>query len=133
MRLRTVTRSAGIVVSVAAALFGLTVGSAAASTTAPQIVEGDEGFGVYCVQWAANWFLEPDYFVPDDGDFGPLTLRLVEQFQEQVHLQQDGQVGPLTGTQLWQTIATVVRADGDMSTPYGVPLSHCYQVLPTTS
>lgn len=133
MRWKKVAGRAGIVVSTAAAVLGLTVGTAAAATGASSIQEGDQGFGVYCVQWAANWFVEPSYNVPDDGQFGPLTLRLVIQFQEQERLQQDGVVGPLTGTKLWQTIATVVRVDGDMSTPYGVPLSHCYQVLPTTS
>ena len=36
---------------------------------------------------------------------------------------------------MWQMIALDLQnpaAGGDFRTPWGVPISHCYQVLPTT-
>ena len=58
---------------------------------------------------------------------------MVKRFQEQNGLQQDGQVGPLTGTQIWHSTQNLISFAGNYTTPWGVPLSNCYQVLPTTN
>ncbi|MBC3841151.1 peptidoglycan-binding protein [Streptacidiphilus sp. 4-A2] len=77
------------------------------------------------------------YYATPDGSFGPQTLKVVERFQEQNQLKQDGQVGPLTGTAVWHwtqnLIGHIEAGGGSIQTPWGVPLTNCYQVLPTTS
>jgi peptidoglycan hydrolase-like protein with peptidoglycan-binding domain len=113
------------------AMAGMT-GSANAAVGAPQIVEGDSGFNVYCAQWGAYWWVQPTYNVQTDGSFGPVTLQLIEDFQEQWKLHIDGQVGPDTGSDIWWVIQNqLIPARGNFMTPWGVPISNCYQVLPT--
>ena len=129
--------------AVAAASFLVVVGGALATTVVstvpaqaavgvPQILEGDQGFAVYCVQDAINWSI-PEH-LSLDGTFGPLTLKGVKDFQYIANLPQiDGQVGPQTGTDIWAAIQDQIDTVGNLSTPYGIPLSHCYQVVPTSS
>jgi peptidoglycan hydrolase-like protein with peptidoglycan-binding domain len=70
--------------ALAAGTLAATAGTAQAEVGAPQIVYGDSGFGVYCVQEAADYFLDDNnYYATPDGDFGPQTLRVVKRFQEQ--------------------------------------------------
>lgn len=120
--------SAGLVVAGA--------GTASARVGAPSINKGAQGFNVYCVQTGINFWLEDDGTTPD-GSFGPDTLRAVEEFQRQRGLQPDGQVGPLTGTDVWQEVQFLINelkvTGQSQQTPWGVPLSNCYLVLPTTS
>lgn len=105
---------------------------AQAAVGVPQVLEGDEGFAVYCVQDAVNWSI-PEHLTLD-GDFGPLTLKGVKDFQAVAFLPQiDGQVGPQTGTDIWAAIQDQINTVGNLPTPYGIPLSHCYQVIPTSS
>ncbi|MCQ4079769.1 peptidoglycan-binding protein [Streptomyces sp. RB6PN25] len=133
-KIRTV--SAALMLSAVA--LSAAAGAARAEVGAPQIVEGDQGFGVYCVQVAADYFLDDsNYYATPDGSFGPQTLRVVERFQQQNSLVQDGGVGPLTGTRIWGSvqnhISHVEAGGGSVRTPWGVPLTDCCQVLPTTS
>jgi peptidoglycan hydrolase-like protein with peptidoglycan-binding domain len=134
-RIRMASVALGLALS--ATVLGATAGTAQAAVGAPQIVEGDQGFNVYCVQWAANWFLDPQpphQPIADDGSFGPATLAEVKWFQEQQRLAQDGQVGPDTGSALWGVInGYLSNGDPNFTTPWGVPISNCYQVLPTHS
>jgi hypothetical protein len=132
MSIRKHISSAAAVLALASGLVTAAGSTAQAEVGAPQIVEGDSGFGVYCAQYAAYYWEEPTYAVSIDGDFGPVTLRLVKDFQEQWKLHVDGQVGPDTGSDLWWVINNeVIPYRGDFQTPWGVPISHCYQVLPT--
>jgi peptidoglycan hydrolase-like protein with peptidoglycan-binding domain len=138
MGFRVRTAHAALGLAFAAAVVTVSSGTAQAEVGAPQIVYGDSGFGVYCVQEAADYFLDDNnYYATPDGDFGPQTLRVVERFQEQNGLSQDGQVGPLTGTAIWHSVQNLIghieAGGGSTQTPWGVPLSNCYQVLPTTS
>ena len=130
--------SAALGLALSAAALSVTSGTAHAAVGVPQILEGDSGFGVYCVQEAADYFLDdPNYYAAPDGSFGAQTLRVVKRFQEQHGLSQDGQVGPLTGTQIWYSVENYISylksAGASIQTPWGVPLTNCYQVLPTTS
>lgn len=109
----------------AAAAVGITAGGAQAAVGVPQVVEGDSGFAVYRVQEAADCFLDdPNYYASPDGSFGPQTLRVVKRFQEQHGLQQEGQVGPLTGTAVWVSVKDLISfresGGGSIQTPWGV-------------
>jgi peptidoglycan hydrolase-like protein with peptidoglycan-binding domain len=91
---------------------------------------------VYCVQVGINWgwnFGSSAHIDNVDGSFGPNTLSQLEQFQTATGLTPDGVVGQDTGSKLWQALQIAISKDGDLNTPWGVPLSNCYQVLPTHS
>jgi len=133
MNIKKRVTSAAAVLALTAGVVAMSGGSAQAEAGVATINDGGSGFGVYCAQVAASW-VEPYYSVQADGSYGPLTLKLIEQFQRDHSLQANGQIGPLTGTQLWQVINTlVIQGTSNYLTPWGVPISHCYQVLPTTS
>jgi len=108
-------------------------GTAFAAVGAPSFSRGASGFNVYCAQEAVYEQFHGTVAAPD-GDFGPVTYSNVVKFQQALNLQPNGEVGPLTGTQMWLIIQ---RNDeyfnGDFQTPWGVPMDHCYQVLPTSS
>jgi peptidoglycan hydrolase-like protein with peptidoglycan-binding domain len=137
IKTRTTAKTA-LALAMVAGTMAATAGAAQAAVGVPQIVRGDSGFGVYCVQEAADYMLDsPSYYATPDGSFGGQTLSVVEKFQEQNGLKQDGQVGPLTGTRIWEwtqnLIGHIEAGGGSIQTPWGVPLTHCYQVVPTTS
>lgn len=112
-----------------------TAGTVQAQVGAPQIVEGDSGFGVYCVQVAVNWLYDdqtpPYQTICEDGSVGPQTLKYVIWYQKALNLSPDGQVGPDTGSSMWSDISSIVFGGGNYITPWGVPLRNCYQVPPT--
>jgi hypothetical protein len=45
-------------------------------------------------------------------------------------------VGPLTGTAIWEwtqyLINHIQAGGGSIQTPWGIPLTNCYRVVPTT-
>jgi peptidoglycan hydrolase-like protein with peptidoglycan-binding domain len=110
-------------------------GTASAATGASYISEGQNGFQVYCVQVGINWSYNWSSAHVDnvDGSFGPNTLGQVEQVQRDAGLTPDGVVGPNTGDRFWQSLQLAISSNGNINTPYGVPLGNCYQVLPTHS
>jgi peptidoglycan hydrolase-like protein with peptidoglycan-binding domain len=122
------------VAAAAAALLTLTTtGTAFAEVGAPSFGEGAQGFNVFCAQ-TAMWDNSQGNSATPDGSFGPQTLASVLVYQDDFGLKADGEVGPKTGTAMWNTIAFNIKYfGGDYGTPWGVPISHCYQVLPTTS
>ncbi|MBF9069073.1 peptidoglycan-binding domain-containing protein [Streptacidiphilus fuscans] len=124
-----------VVGAAAVAIVTASGGTASAQVGAPQFTQGASGFNVYCAQLAIYEDFQGTTPQPD-GDFGPVTLGDVKAFQYKNHLQQDGVVGPLTGSQMWQMISWDIQnpaSGGNFMTPWGVPVSHCYMVLPTTS
>ena len=131
---RALATAAAMAVTVAV-VTSATGGTAFAAVGVPQITEGASGFSVYCAQDAMWEFTQGNSASPD-GSFGPLTLASVKTYQKSVGLKPDGEVGPLTGSQMWQMLNFDIQHDiygGDFMTQWGVPMSHCYQVLPTTS
>ena len=128
-------RAVSAALMLSAAALSAAAGTAQATVGAPQIVEGDSGFGVYCVQVAVNWLYDdqtpPYQIISEDGSFGAQTLKYVEWYQRALNLSADGQVGPDTGSHMWSNINSIVSGGGNYTTPWGVPLSNCYQVLPT--
>jgi peptidoglycan hydrolase-like protein with peptidoglycan-binding domain len=123
----------GTTLAVAAGALALGAGAAQAAVGAPSFGEGASGLKVYCAQIAANfWIDNPAYDVTADGSDGPATNRLIVEFQKDAGLQDNGEVGPITGTYLWNVIANEIIPDqGNYGTRWGVPISNCYQVLPT--
>lgn len=114
-----------------ACVLALTCGTAQAQVGAPQVVSGDLGFNVYCVQDAVNWSIDSGLAL--DGDFGSKTYDAVRNFQAIANLHVDGEVGPQTGTDIWAAIKDQMSVDGNFSTPYGIPIGNCYRVIPTSS
>ncbi|WP_052441057.1 peptidoglycan-binding domain-containing protein [Streptacidiphilus anmyonensis] len=133
-RAARVATAAAPVLTVAACLLAATAGSipsAQAAVGVPQVVQGDEGFPVYCVQDAINWSVDAGLAL--DGDFGPATYKAVRNFQGIASLKIDGEVGPLTGTDIWAAIQDQISVKGNFGTPYGIPIGNCYRVIPTSS
>ncbi|TDT97541.1 putative peptidoglycan binding protein [Streptomyces sp. 846.5] len=118
----------------AAAVIAASGGTAFAAVGAPSFTKGASGFNVYCAQMAMYEASQGTSATPD-GDFGSQTLASVVAYQKSEGLQPDGEVGPLTGSKMWQMINWDIQDSytGNFQTPWGVPISHCYQVLPTTS
>lgn len=124
----TIRRGIVPIAALAAAAFAA---PAHAAVGVAQVRQGDAGFAVYCVQDAIDWSI-PEHLALD-GSFGPATFKGVEDFQRVAYLHVDGQVGPQTGTDVWAAIQDQISTVGNLATPYGIPLSHCYQVIPTYS
>ncbi|MFD9688929.1 peptidoglycan-binding protein [Kitasatospora sp. NPDC059088] len=119
-----------------AALAGaaLTAGTGTADATpgASYITQGQNGFQVYCVQVGINWATWSSAHVwPVDGSFGPDTLAQLQQFQHDSGLKADGIVGPDTGDKLWQALQIDISKNNNPQSGYGLPVSSCYDVLPT--
>lgn len=98
----------GATVAVCAALLAITgTTSASARPDLPNVRYGDTGMSVKCVQDALNnW--NGDYFrmtsaLKVDGIFGDDTLRQVKLFQKDFGVKQDGIVGKVTGTFMYNT------------------------------
>lgn len=122
------------VLTVAGCVLAATVVSALPAQAAvgvAQVLPGDEGFAVYCVQDAVNWSIDTGLAL--DGNFGPATETAVKKFQGIADLKQDGEVGPLTGTDIWAAIQDQEQVKGNFGTPYGIPIGNCYRVVPTSS
>jgi peptidoglycan hydrolase-like protein with peptidoglycan-binding domain len=102
-----------------AAVLACTVGTGTADARvgAPYIRLGSQGPGVVCVQQLLNNIGAASLAV--DGRDGPLTTAGVKVYQSWFGFNQDGIVGPQTGSQMW------INTQG-----YGVPAS-CYNDLPT--
>ena len=49
---------------------------------------------------------ERGWRIPVDGVYGPQTQRVVDQFQHQKHLDNDGIVGPATWEAAWRAVVT---------------------------
>ncbi|WP_158835536.1 peptidoglycan-binding domain-containing protein [Streptomyces sp. NRRL S-350] len=98
-------------------------GTAQASTTAPYLRTGSSGQPVKCLQAFLN-LAGLGHRIAVDGDFGPDTEGLVEDFQRADGLPVDGIVGPRTGTALWNYYNTYV---------YPRVMDYCYDYLPTQS
>ncbi|MFD9688928.1 peptidoglycan-binding protein [Kitasatospora sp. NPDC059146] len=111
------------------ATVGLT-GTAQASTTAPWLGYGHttSGTGVWCVQHLVNDYLRAGSSptIDEDSQWGPKTDGAVRDFQAHVYgnLQQDGIVGPQTGSKL---------LNYDWTDPYAGPNGSCRPFVPTVS
>ncbi|MFD9687202.1 peptidoglycan-binding protein [Kitasatospora sp. NPDC059146] len=100
-------------------------GTAEASTTAPYVQKGSHGPAVSCVQAFLNG-VGLGHRIAVDGDFGPDTEGMVEDFQRAYGngLSRDGIVGPKTGTALWNSYWQINPQGG---------LQYCYDYIPTNS
>jgi peptidoglycan hydrolase-like protein with peptidoglycan-binding domain len=49
---------------------------------------------------------ERGWRIPVDGVYGPQTQRVVDEFQHQKHLDNDGIVGPRTWEAAWRAVVT---------------------------
>lgn len=85
------------------AIPGAPAGSGSGGTAEPEIEDGSTGAAVQLLQQDLN-LLGAGLAV--DGDFGPLTLAAVENFQRSAGLTVDGIVGPLT----WAALETAVAS-----------------------
>ncbi|MGW2253076.1 peptidoglycan-binding domain-containing protein [Kitasatospora sp. NPDC001660] len=113
MQKKWALRAATLTLGAGAAL-GLAVGTASAAST---IQWGSSGQPVWCVQTAMNYLdnagLDPD------SQFGQLTYNAVVAYQGSKGIQQDGQVGPITGGDIKADIYNVYLAahhSGDYGT-----------------
>lgn len=128
-----VLASAAATTTVLAAVMVASGGTAFAEVGAPSFSEGASGFNVWCAQEAVFEATQGTSATPD-GDYGPQTKVSIVAFQKSEGLQANGEVGPLTGSAMWQMINWDIQDyGGNFETPWGVPVSHCYQVLPTSS
>ncbi|MEV3857966.1 peptidoglycan-binding domain-containing protein [Streptomyces sp. NPDC050095] len=95
---------------------------------------GATGYGVKCVQVAANWYQSPRITV--DSAFGPATKAAVKRYQRSRHLTADGVVGPKTGRAMTSDVRKsyeIAHHTGDPADtkPYRTWLSRCNGVIPT--
>ncbi|MFI5985153.1 peptidoglycan-binding protein [Streptomyces sp. NPDC051555] len=117
---RVVRVAAGLTLSLSAVI-GLS-GTAQAAHTAPTLRYGSSGYGVSCVQIFLNE-AGLGRRIAIDGQFGPATRSLVEDFQRaKGRLDIDGVVGRETGGALWMHYQT-----------YSWPHMHddCWDDIPT--
>ncbi|MEU9045958.1 MULTISPECIES: peptidoglycan-binding domain-containing protein [unclassified Kitasatospora] len=98
-------------------------GTAQASPTAPYLRTGSSGQAVKCVQAFLN-LAGLGHRIAVDGDFGPDTKSMVEDFQRADGLPIDGIVGPRTGTELWNYYNAYV---------FPHVMDYCYDYIPTQS
>lgn len=105
--------------------------SGAFASGARNIVEGDTGPDVVCVQQAMNNL--DGAGLATDGDFGPLTKAAVENFQSAAgDLGVDGQVGPDTGGAIkeQETNHDIGQTrEGDPDNAYAQWLDNCSSLL----
>ncbi|MFI1394956.1 peptidoglycan-binding protein [Streptomyces sp. NPDC020681] len=130
--MRHILRRAATTVALAGAMAAATAGTASASPSAPEIRYGMTGFKVYCVQIGiSNHQESPNTWTAPDGEFGRNTLSTVKAFQGNLGLQVDGKVGKNTGGQVLWGIEHAKVKWGNWTTPWGVPIDNCYQVVPS--
>ncbi|MEV8529014.1 peptidoglycan-binding domain-containing protein [Streptomyces sp. NPDC052000] len=108
------------------ALLGL-AGSASASESAPYIGDGyaNNSKAVWCVQHLINDVARNNNraTIDEDSIWGPQTKDQVVWFQNFVHVQPDGIVGPFTGDNI------LYRGDGT----YGGKSGPCFAYVPSDS
>ncbi|MFD7902034.1 peptidoglycan-binding protein [Kitasatospora sp. NPDC059722] len=130
MQKKWALRAATLTIGAGAAL-GLAVGTANAASL---IQWGSTGQPVVCVQQAMNYLDNAGLSV--DGQFGQNTYNAVYAYQgSKSNLQQDGQVGPLTGGDIKADIYNSYRAahgSGDYNTQQvlGSWMSNCNSQIP---
>lgn len=119
-------------VGAVAAMPLLSSGVAYASPSEPNISSGStDTAAVECVQSAlvsaAKNGKIPEYSAASvDGKYGPTTVRFVKLYQKKLGLAQDGIVGPITGTHLYQEMQATQKDIGPAQ------LARCYGRLPVT-
>jgi peptidoglycan hydrolase-like protein with peptidoglycan-binding domain len=122
----------GLFVGVVAAMPVLCCGVAYASASGPNIGPGStDTAAVECVQSglvsAARNGKVPEYpSASVDGKYGPATVRLVKMYQKKLGLADDGIVGPITGSHLYQEMQADQKEVGHAQ------LVRCYDRLPVT-
>ena len=103
-RMKRVTLVGVVTVGLVGGINGL----ALASPSVPNIGPGSTNtVGVGCVQGALNSASRngrlPKYIPVDiDGQYGSITEQMVSLYQSNIGIQQDGIVGPVTGSYLYQ-------------------------------
>ncbi|MGW6917795.1 peptidoglycan-binding domain-containing protein [Kitasatospora sp. NPDC054939] len=102
-----------------------TTGTASAMVGAPYVRYGATGDPALCVQAGIGAMDNSTIWTYPDGQFGPDTLRAVKQFQAYFGLEQDGVVGPATGTKLMEMIYLDIQRTGVLAYDW------CYRFLPT--
>jgi peptidoglycan hydrolase-like protein with peptidoglycan-binding domain len=119
-------------VGVVVAMPVLCSGVAYASPSAPNIGPGStDTAAVECVQSAlvsaARNGKVPEYSAASvDGRYGPATVRFVKTYQKKLGLADDGIVGPITGSHLYQEMQADQKDVGPAQ------LARCYDRLPVT-
>lgn len=121
-----------LVVGVTAAIPVLCSGVAHASPSANEIGPGSaDSAAVECVQSALvaaakNGKTTPYDASSVDGKYGPITSQAVKMYQQKLGITEDGIVGPITGTYLYQEMQQDKKQIGDAQ------LLGCFNHLPTT-
>lgn len=121
-----------LTVGVVAAMPLLSYGVAYASPSEPNISSGStDTEAVECVQSAlvsaARNGKIPEYSAASvDGKYGPATVRFVKMYQKKLGLADDGIVGPITGSHLYQEMQAEQKQVGPAQ------LARCYDHLPVT-
>jgi len=83
-------------------------------SAAPQAIHmGSTGDLVEALQRTLNARLKPSMNLSVDGDFGPMTLQAVIQFQKQVGIDADGEVTSL----LWEKLGTLITESEPVPDP----------------
>lgn len=125
-------RRSATILALAGAVAAGTISTASASPNAPEIRYGMTGFKVYCVQVGISYHQRSDAWTSQDGQFGNHTLSQVKNFQGDLGLSVDGKVGKNTGSEvLWGIEHAKVEKNGPWTTPWGVSIDNCYQVVPS--
>ncbi|WP_030245102.1 peptidoglycan-binding protein [Streptomyces sp. NRRL S-350] len=126
MTTKTLGRAMVAMAVCGAALLG-PAGSAGASDTAGYIGDNqpDNPHGVWCVQHLINDVARQNNraTVDEDSTWGPRTKDQVLWFQNFVHVQPDGIVGPFTGDNI------LYRGDKT----YGGTTGYCFAYVPSDS
>ncbi|MGW2525079.1 peptidoglycan-binding domain-containing protein [Streptomyces sp. NPDC001617] len=108
---------------------------ASASTSVATIGYGSSNhFGVACVQWAVDWYLDDGSPIAIDGYYGDDTLAAIKEFQRQEGLTRDGLVGPKTGNKVIAVINQYLDYNDDWNFTGWSPhyLSDCYDHVRTS-
>ncbi|MFJ7912639.1 peptidoglycan-binding protein [Kitasatospora sp. NPDC096204] len=123
LRMKSALRRGTVAACGALLLTTVCTTSASAQPGLRYIRYGDRGAPVTCVQIAVNKYYGYKHLVAlevdVDGIFGDDTLRAVKDFQRSLGYDQDGVVGPLTGTELYADYL-------GQSDPF------CWSVMPTS-
>lgn len=96
------------------------------------VAGAEHGRKVYCVQVGISYHQRSDAWTSHDGQFGNHTLSQVRNFQGDLGLSVDGKVGKNAGSEvLWGIEHAKVEKNGPWTTPWGVSIDNCYQVVPS--